>query len=240
MPDEVADDLTVCSFIHALHPRPLGVCTSIRCILLLYSSFVYDLPEYKGAKVYVYRVRSRIFVRLCASQAHVRVVAPDTHTHLHTHLHAYAHLFPHLSPSVSPLSPLSHSRSVCMSIGPIRIKSLILSVRSCLSQLSNRRGWPCGGGSKHRLRGVVFLLHRCHCQFYTPEAGAPISTWVPLGLPDPALTLLALGSACLSFLYQVCARRSAFSALSPSLTNLKQASLGLELNYIPTSSHFLI
>lgn len=174
---------------------------------------MYDLPEYKGAKVYVYRVRSRIFVRLCASQAHVCVVAPDAHTHLHTHLHAYAHLFPRLSPSVSPLSPLSHSRSVRMSIGPIRIKSLILSVRSCLSQLSNRRGWPCGGGSKHRLRGVVFLLHRCHCQFYTPEAGAPISTWVPLGLPDPALTLLALGSACLSFLYQ--------------------ASLGLELNYIP-------
>lgn len=215
MPDEVADDLTVCSFIHALHPPPLGVCTSIRCIYFCTRPLCMTFRNTKARKyMYIEFVVASLYDFVHHKHT-FRVVAPDAHTHLHTHLHAYAHLFPRLSPSVSPLSPLSHSRFVCMSIGPIRIKSLILSVRSCLSQLSNRRGWPCGGGSKHRLRGVVFLLHRCHCQFYTPEAGAPISTWVPLGLPDPALTLLALGSACLSFLYQVCARRSAFLPFLP-------------------------
>lgn len=43
-----------------------------------------------------------------------------------------------------------------------------------------------------------FLLHRCHCQFHTPEAGIPSSTWVLLRSLALLLRIACVG-VCLSY-----------------------------------------
>ncbi|KAL6788262.1 hypothetical protein J3E68DRAFT_132857 [Trichoderma sp. SZMC 28012] len=107
MPDEVADDLTVCSFIHALHPRPLGVCTSIRCIYFCTGSLCMTIRNTKARK---YMYIEFVLASLYDFVHHKHTSALLHPTPIHTYIRTYMHtpICFRVSLLLFLLSPLSH------------------------------------------------------------------------------------------------------------------------------------